>query len=322
MHTPQVSVLMPVYNGQKHLKPAIESILDQSFRDFELLVVDDGSTDASGEIVRTYAATDARIRLISQANQGIVGALNNALFAARGELCARMDADDVSAPDRLAAQVQFLEANRAVTVVGGHGYIIDDDGDPVRPFPVVLTDDEITAALLRERSFAGRTHLIHPAVMFRRGVACEIGGYRQEFIWAEDRDFFLRMGESGQLANLDKTILHYRQSGGSVSNTRAELQQDNAYNTIVKARIRRKLPVMPEASIRWAPSKPVSPTAYSIYVATVSSEHGNMQTARKHVRRALAAAPMSADVWRTLLLVGKSGLDAIGRPGPASSNFS
>src|ERR1700761_204383 len=125
---PLVSVLMPVFNAQRYVAAAVNSILDQTLGDFELIIVDDGSTDQSTAILRRLAGRDGRIRLISRPNTGYVVALNEALDAARGEFLARMDADDVSLPQRFEKQVQFLQENPDFVLVGTHVTTMDADG--------------------------------------------------------------------------------------------------------------------------------------------------------------------------------------------------
>src|ERR1700716_545696 len=123
---------MPVFNGGSYLAAAVESVLKQSFGDFELLAIDDGSTDQSVSVLSGFARSDGRIRLITQANAGIVASLNRALGLARGEYVARMDADDVALPSRLAMQVAFLDGHPDVAVVGSAIRLIDADGNAIR----------------------------------------------------------------------------------------------------------------------------------------------------------------------------------------------
>ena len=238
---PNVSVLMPVYNGEKFLSQAIESILNQTFTDFELILIDDGSTDSSNTIIQRYAKKDSRVILTRQANSGIVSALNAALFAARGKYAARMDADDICIADRFEKQIDFLEANPSVLVVGGQGYLIDEDDDLISPISVVLDHDSIDSDLINK--FNSKA-MIHPATMFRTEKIKELGGYRDDFIWAEDLDLFLRVAERGKLANLDSLVIHYRRHGNSVTDTRAVLQRRNAMRAANEARLRRGIPTV------------------------------------------------------------------------------
>ncbi len=125
---PVISVILPVYNGEAYLALAVDSILVQTFRDFELIAVHGGSTDRSPEILRDFADRDMRVRVVRQDGKGLVGALNQGIALARGELLARMDADDIAHPDRFATQVAFLRGNPDIAVVGSAMTLIDEAG--------------------------------------------------------------------------------------------------------------------------------------------------------------------------------------------------
>lgn len=209
---PLVSVVMPVYNAGRFLREAIDSILRQDFADFEFVIVDDGSEDGSREVVRSY--TDRRIRLIvNPANLGVVRSLNAGIEAARGTLVARMDADDVCAPDRLGRQVAFLREHEDVLVVGTFIENIDGQG---RSFG--RTSFPVTDSALRVRLRHG-CPLAHPTVMMRRPAVVSAGLYREPMRHAEDYDLWLRMAERGKLANLPFIGLKYRTHQGCVTVT-------------------------------------------------------------------------------------------------------
>lgn len=303
---PQVSVLMPVFNAEKYLQEAIQSILQQSFADFEFICVDDGSVDSSNKIIRNYMKNDSRIVLIEQSNQGIVSALNKALFLAKGKYCARMDADDISHPNRLAWQFTFLEAKPDVVVVGGQGYIIDSEGDRIRPFPVELDNNEITDLMLKEKPYTGKIALIHPAVLFRTAIAKNIGGYNFEYQWAEDLDFFLRMGECGQLANLDREVILYRQHGSSITDTKKKQQDRAAYLANAAARVRRHYPPLPEPVSLPTQREQRSRSTLWISLAISAANNNHYSTAIKNLRRAVTHNPfhmMNPKVWWVFLLL-------------------
>ena len=126
--TPAISVVMSVYNGARYLHPAVESILEQDFADFEFIIVDDGSTDGSGAILLEFAEKDARIRLIQRENRGLVASLNEAIALARAPLIARMDCDDIAMPDRFTRQIEYLADHPEIAIVGSHIHEIDEDG--------------------------------------------------------------------------------------------------------------------------------------------------------------------------------------------------
>ncbi|MFM7428014.1 MAG: glycosyltransferase family 2 protein [Elainella sp.] len=209
---PLVSVLLPVYNGEPYLAEAVESILHQSFSDFELLIIDDGSQDRSGQILQAYAQRDTRIRLIRRANRGLIATLNEMLDLAQGEFLARMDADDIATPDRLALQVQFLQQHPQVVCVGGAFDLIDAQGQVVQQVPMPEQNAEIQQMLL-----IGRTIINHPCALIRSSALRQIGGYDPTMRTVEDLDMLLKLGEIGELANLPDTVLQYRFHFGSVS---------------------------------------------------------------------------------------------------------
>jgi glycosyltransferase involved in cell wall biosynthesis len=215
---PAVSVVMPVYNGDPYLRDAVESILAQSLTDLELVVVDDGSTDRTPEILEELAARDSRIALHRQANQGSVAALNAGIAAASGELIARLDADDVALPDRLEHQLGFLREHPEVAMVGGQVRIIDGSGRAVADARYPTGDAEIRGAFERSTPF------VHSAVTMRRTALERAGGYRPEFNLAEDLDLWLRIAEVGAVANLDRLVVEYRIHENQVSAQKLEQQ--------------------------------------------------------------------------------------------------
>ncbi len=203
-----ISILMPCHNAEATLGGAIESIERQSYQDFELVAVDDGSTDGTPQVLARWARTDARIRVISQPHGGIITALNAGLAACRSELIARMDADDLAHPDRLRRQIEFLKAQPEVAVVGCL----------VEAFPrelvrqgfrvylewqnALVTDEEIRKEIFVESPFA------HPSVAFRRKWIQQVGGY-QERGWAEDYDLWLRLYLARARFGKIAAVLHY-----------------------------------------------------------------------------------------------------------------
>ncbi|OAI50974.1 hypothetical protein AYO44_05285 [Planctomycetaceae bacterium SCGC AG-212-F19] len=211
---PLVSVVMSVYNGARYLPEAAESIQAQTFRDFEFVVVDDGSTDTTAALLDRYAQLDPRIRPLRQENQGLIRSLNRGVHASRGKYIARMDADDVALPDRLEKQVARLESQPELAVLGGAVRWLTSRG-PHSGVHRNPCDPGEAAGMLRRQSC-----LVHPTVMMRRDVFCATGGYRQAFKDAEDYDLWLRMAATYPVANLPDTLLHYRVHDGQVSGTR------------------------------------------------------------------------------------------------------
>lgn len=210
----KISVIMANYNGEKFLKECIDSVLNQSFSDFEFLILDAGSTDSSRSIVKNYH--DDRIRLFHGQNIGLGKNLNKLIDASSAPLIARMDADDVMMPDRLHRQFNFMAENKDCVLSGTQ--IVYYNGVHVlqrTPFP---TNDTNIQADLRRVVFS----LCHPSIIFRRNVAQSIGGYHVDG-FGEDLDFMLRMGQEGKLMNIDTIGLKYRYSLGSASATKRSL---------------------------------------------------------------------------------------------------
>jgi GT2 family glycosyltransferase len=216
--TPRISVVLPIHDAEAFLAAAMNSILAQTFPDFELIAIDDGSADASAKILDRLAQQDDRIVVIRQANAGIVAALNRGLALARGEFVARMDADDVARPERFARQMAFLDAHPDVAAVGSAVTLIDAHGKAIRDV-LYPESPQAVAEFLRTASA-----LAHPAVMMRRDAVIAAGGYRPAFRYAEDYDLWLRLAERHKLANLPDSLLLYRQHGTKLSFARAAEQ--------------------------------------------------------------------------------------------------
>ncbi len=216
---PLVSVVMSVYNGARFLDEAVNSIRAQTFRNWEFLIVDDGSTDASPDILARHARSDARIRILSQKNAGLIRSLNRGFAEASAAFIARMDADDVSRPYRFEMQLDFLNDNPGVALVGGAIEVIDAQGRPMNVIRLPLTPDRLRAHMLELGC-----GLAHPTVLFDRTVLQKTGTFRSAYRHAEDYDLWLRMLEHVQLANLDEILLSYRRHGESVSYKHATQQ--------------------------------------------------------------------------------------------------
>ena len=220
---PRVSVVLSVHNDAPYLADAIESILAQSFADFEFLIVDDGSTDGSGAIVDAFAGRDARIRVLRQANQGLVASLNRAIGEARAPWIARMDGDDVALPLRFERQMDFLDRNPDCDVLGTDLEEIDGEGrvrGTLRPHPA--RHEDIVAALRTG------SPICHPSVMMRRRALVEAGGYRAAYRHCEDFDLWLRLVPHARFANLPERLLRYRRTAAQVSVRHAMAQQTAA----------------------------------------------------------------------------------------------
>ncbi len=201
---PLVSVIMPVYNTQLYLKASIESILSQTLEDFEFLIFNDGSTDESDELIRTFR--DSRIRYFSsEENRGYVYHLNKGLITAKGKYTARMDSDDVSVPERLEKQVEFLESNPEVGILGSRCEVIDENDKHITYSNHYLKDEELRVRLLTDSCF------VHPSVVMRKAILSQYQfQYDHALMPAEDYDLWVRLAGVTKLANLDEVLLKYR----------------------------------------------------------------------------------------------------------------
>lgn len=236
---PKVSVAMCAYNKERFVGEAVSSILSQTFKDFEFVIVNDGSTDNTLEMIKLYSGDDKRVKIINnERNLGLVGGRNATIKEATGEYIAGFDADDISLPERLERQVDFLDRNIDVALVGTSGYTLDEDGDILRVISVIEDNDEIQKRLLEANCF------IHSSVMFRREVIEKIGGYRDEFEYAEDYDFILRIAEYSKLHNLSEILCNYRLNRDSI--TFNKFEQLKRYTRLASYLARERRAARPE----------------------------------------------------------------------------
>lgn len=288
---PAVSVLMTVYNGRQYLAQAVESVLSQTFGDFEFIVIDDGSTDGSTDVLRDFTARDGRIRLISRRNTGMTRALNEGIGVAQGRYIARMDADDICLPERFDRQVAYLDAHPDCVLLGSQVLLIDPDGDPLGPkHNTAYTHEDIEHSLL-DKGWP----MVHPAVMIRTQALRAIGGYDERWPTNQDHDLFTRLAEVGRVANLPEVLLRYRQHFSSVSYTKG-LEQEQTLLAILQAAYARRGRPMP-ADLK---AQPTGGTRGDLHRKWfwLALKSGNIATARKHARAALAREPRRADSWK------------------------
>lgn len=251
MTPPRITVALSVHNNAAYLAEALDSILAQSFGDFELVIVNDGSSDASPAIIDAYAARDARIRAVHRPNSGLIASLNYILELARGEYVARMDGDDIALPERFARQVAFLDAHPDHGVVGTRVLRITETGEPKRGAAIdhPLSAESVTAAL------ESGPLLCHPSVMMRRDLLRAVGGYRPAYRHCEDYDLWLRLAERTRMANLPDRLLLYRYSGTQVSNRHVLVQH---YGAAVARQVRiERLAGRPDPSDGWQELPPI-----------------------------------------------------------------
>ena len=220
----KISVVIPVHNGEKYLAQAIESVLGQTFRDFELLIVDDGSTDRSAEIIRTYTERDPRVRCLSQENRGVAAAGNLGLQEARAEWVARLDADDVFLPEKLERQVAFLRRNPDAKIVGTLACFISHAG---KHLGLVGTEGPHTPSEYFRLIGENRPiYFVNSSTLMHRETVLAVGGYRASFAPAEDVDLWIRMAEQQHLMlKVPEPLLLYRLHGASLTMTQNARQR-------------------------------------------------------------------------------------------------
>lgn len=217
---PLVSVVMPVYNGEKYLAEAIKSILNQTYKNFEFIIVDDGSTDRSAEIIQKYAKKDKRVMYLKNPkNLRICKTLNRGIKAAKGKYIARMDADDWSYPYRLDKQVRFMEENQDVVVSGGTMDVCDMSLNKLNERQYNLTDRDIRNKLFFWSPFC------HGTTIYRKKEFLKSGGYDPHFDKAQDYDLWFRLGKLGKFANLSAPLYKMRVNTKSSTYTAINKQE-------------------------------------------------------------------------------------------------
>jgi glycosyltransferase involved in cell wall biosynthesis len=291
---PTVSVIMPVFNARRYVAAAVESVLGQTFGDFEFCIVDDGSTDGTDRILRKYADRDARIRLNRRPNTGLVGALNDTIKMARGELLARMDGDDVCLPDRLERQVAFLRAHPDHVAVGAQVETIDPYGCDLFRLEHKTDHADVDAELMAGRGFA----MVHPSVMMRRAAVERVGGYDPKWDYAEDLCLFLKLAEVGKVANLPDVLLKYRQHYESVNHTKHDRQRALRRGIMEEAYARRGVPMPPGIEFRRSAPPPRYEQTQTWGWRALKS--GNVVAARQHALDLVRLGPAKWASWKLM----------------------
>lgn len=214
-----VSIIMSVYNGEKYLFESIESIINQTFKDFEFIIINDGSIDTSLEIIQNFQAIDKRIVLINRENRGLISSLNEGMSIACGEYIARMDADDISYPQRIQKQVDFLQRNQHIDLCGSWIRTFNENNSKLYKYPQF--DIQIKATFLFQNPLA------HPSIMFRKNLFSNYYPYRD----IEDYATWLFLAPNAQYENLQTPLLHYRKHSENTCK-RTNNQQANYENLI------------------------------------------------------------------------------------------
>jgi glycosyltransferase involved in cell wall biosynthesis len=292
----KVSVLMTVYNAERYLNAAVESVLTQTFENFELLALDDGSTDESLKILKEYQRKDARVRVLERAHRGIGLSRNDLVKEARGFYLAVMDADDISLPDRLETQVKFLDSSDGHVVVGGWVEQINTLGQPIGIIRPPLNHKEIDEAHLR-----GRCSIWHSAAMIQAKALSNVGGYDHHFAPTEDLDLWLRLAEIGKVANVPQVVMQYRVHAGGISENERDQQLRLAQFACETAWARRGIEGRFEANEHWRPGKDkASRHKFALQYGWVAWNHNHRSTWWTYTCEAIWLRPFSVSTWKLL----------------------
>ena len=293
----RLTVLLTYYNLAAYLDAAIASIRAQTLRDFELVLLDDGSKDGSPAIAERHAAQDPRIRIARSAtNLGIPGNLNRGLAAVTTELVALMDGDDVARPERLARQVAYLDAHPEVVGVGCIPLMVDADLQPIGTLDDLYHEkhEDIERELLEGHGWA----FLQPTATMRTAAVRATGSFRTDLATSMDLDFFLRLGETGRLANVPEILHHYRLRVGSVTHAQDQGRAARHNTALAEAYRRRGLTKpMPTAVPDHAET---TPTDLHLRWAWWALSSGNVRTARRQAWFAVRRAPWAWRCWKAL----------------------
>ncbi|MFI4860300.1 MAG: glycosyltransferase family 2 protein [Phycisphaerales bacterium JB063] len=292
MTAPKVSIIMPVYNTEKYLAEAVDSVLAQTFRDFEFIIIDDGSTDKSLELLEAYARRDKRIRLFTRPNTGYVVALNEGLGYARGEFFGRIDSDDAIEPTLYEEQLELFGKDPDLVVCGTNAVVMNEKSDVFGDFEVPVTHDAIDRHLL-----TGRSCIHHPGSMMRMSVVKEVGGYRSGLSPCEDYDLWLRLIEVGKAYNLPQLLLRKRMLESSAIVSGIEKRDQLMDKILADAWARRGLP----GSHTPVHTRICDRAAFFKQWAWMALNKRKVNIARHYALRALRLRPLDRQVWKLVV---------------------
>lgn len=286
MSAPTVSVIVTCYNHLKFLPEALESIRNQDFQDFELILIDDGSTDGTREFLASYTCDQL---ILNEQNLGTYASLNKAISTSKGELIAILNDDDIWEPTKLSDQVTLLKDNPEISLTGCGGYFINSEGNRTEEntlgftFPVFRTGNQLN-------EFIYRNLVIPSGSMFRRKTFDELGGFDESFFGSGDWDLWFRFAQKGPIGCVEKPLLRYRVHDGGASTNRERILMDDL-------RLRGKM-------LESLPESPDSPKLFSFIWATIGAtyeELGQKQHARQSFRASLSYNPSRLKSWYRLL---------------------
>jgi glycosyltransferase involved in cell wall biosynthesis len=290
---PAISVLMPIFNAERYLYQAVDSVMSQTFSDFEFLCVDDGSTDRTPRILEDFAKRDSRIRVITRSNGGVTSALNSGLQVARGQYIARMDADDVAEPSRFQGQIDYMKAHPECVAVGCWVIHIDAAGIERN-----RTGRDVEHERIVDRLWDGDSSAMpHFGSFIRRAPLTQVGNYREEFPTAQDLDLFLRLSDIGKLANVPEYLIQYREHEASVGASRSKSQAANAREILRQAYARRGKK-LPRHLKKWG-NRDVA--INRLVWGWQAVDQGRYSDARKHAWIVLRSKPVRRNSWHLAL---------------------
>jgi len=280
---PRIDVIMSVYNGEKYLREAIESILKQTYTNFKFIIVDDGSNDSSFDIIDSFA--DERIEVIrNERSEGLTKRLNKALRVAQGKYVARQDADDVSLPSRFESQVDFLEKHPEVDVLGTGIYLIDDEGNRI--------GERTTHPSPSRQIFLERNEVFHGSAMIRRDALEAVGGYNELFKYSQDYDLWLRLAKERNIRNLQTPLYAFRMHRSSISikKTREQL----LFEMVARKTAKNELIINDELK------KTIARDGINVYFSSLTSKE-KFRVYRISIKRRVSSRLMQTKSGRALL---------------------
>lgn len=300
--SPKVTVVMSVYNEAEYISTAIESILKQTFEDFEFQIIDDGSTDRTPEIIKHYAEQDDRIKyLVNDINKGLPASLNKGIERASGKYIARMDADDVSLPNRFEKQVRYLDSKPDAHVVGSYTYLIGLDGEFIGEQSYPRGGRSV------DRLKQQGPGVVHPSVMMKKASLHQVGGYREPFTYAQDLDLWIRMADefgSSFLQIIPEPLLKYRVTPGQYDrHLVTEIYESYVGEFIGRERkLQRRISEDLETQ-EIERGHSMSKIMYHYRVGRLLVDQGKRSKAIRHFSYVLRSIPLSPHGWYGMVLV-------------------
>jgi glycosyltransferase involved in cell wall biosynthesis len=296
---PAASVIIPVFNTVKYLEKALDSVLGQTFTDFEVLLLDDGSNDGSSEILDRYQAADSRCRVYHWPNRGIIATRNEGNRLAKADILILMDSDDICLPDRFDKQMRYLNDHPDCVAVGSRILLIDAEDMPITVMGGCFSHEQIDSTNMGGIDAA----FFQPTAAVRKSAMDQAGGYRAEYPSAEDFDLFLRLAEIGRLVNLPEVLLKYRQHLSSIGYRQGSQQADSARRAIQDACLRRGLDCPALQDHPHPESDRLDPADAHTKWAWWALKAGYLPTARKYAWNVMKQRPLHIETWRLVVCV-------------------